>query len=202
MAQGDTSAQLMQRIRGGVRNGEPVVGFMDVTKRNADSLVRASTQAVAQKAKESIYNANESLLSAIVWTATLDQKTTTFCAVRDNLRYTVKDHEPIDHSVPWGAGPGNLHWGCRSSSRPETKSWRELGFDIDELPPGTRASMNGQIAVDAKFEDWLGKRTKAQQNEMLGPGRADLWRDGKITFRDLLDANGRPLTLAELRERV
>lgn len=202
IAQGNTSAQLMQRIRGGVRNGEPVVGFMEVTKRNADSLVRASTQAVAEKAKESIYDSNADLLSAIAWTATLDQRTTTLCAVRDNLRYTVKDHEPIGHSVPWLTGPGNLHWGCRSSSRPETKSWRELGFDIDELPPGSRASMNGQIAADINFESWLEKRTKAQQNDMLGSGRADLWRDGKITFRDLLDANGRPLTLAELRERV
>jgi predicted flap endonuclease-1-like 5' DNA nuclease len=30
----------------------------------------------------------------------------------------------------------------------QTKSWRELGFDIDELPPSTMASEIGQIAQD------------------------------------------------------
>ena len=31
---------------------------------------------------------------------------------------------------------------------PKTKGWRELGFDIDELPPGTQASEIGQIPED------------------------------------------------------
>ncbi len=199
VAQGDTNAQLIQRIRGGIRNGEQVTGFMDISRRNADSLVRAATQAVAERAKQSTYDANADILAATVWTATLDQRTTTLCAVRDGLRYTVTDHEPIGHGVPWLEGPGQIHWGCRSSSRPETKSWKELGFDIDELPPTTRASMDGQVAADTKFEDWLSKRPKAEQNEMLGTGRADLWRDGTISFRDLLDANGRELSLTELR---
>jgi SPP1 gp7 family putative phage head morphogenesis protein len=202
MAQGDTSAQLIQRIRGGTRNGEPVAGFMEISKRNADSLVRSATQAVAERAKQSTYRANADILAALVWTSTLDSRTTVVCAVRDGLRYTVEDQEPIGHNVPWDAGPGNLHFGCRSSSRPETKSFRELGIDVDELPAATRASMDGQVAADTSFEDWLGKRSTAQQDEALGAGRAALWRDGKIGFRDLLDQNGRELTLAELRARV
>jgi hypothetical protein len=36
---------------------------------------------------------------------------------------------------------------------------------------------------------------------MLGKGRAQLWRDGKITLQDLLNAQGVPLTLRELREK-
>lgn len=124
------------------------------------------------------------------------------CQVRDGLRYTVKGKKPIGHDVPWLSGPGNLHWGCRSASRPETKSWRELGFDIDDLPPGTRASMNGQVPSNTTFEGWLARQPKDVQDASLGVGRADLWRDGKITFRDLLDANGRELSLDELRARL
>jgi hypothetical protein len=37
---------------------------------------------------------------------------------------------------------------------------------------------------------------------VLGAGKADLWRRGKITFRDLLDQNGRPLTTEELRAKA
>jgi len=104
--------------------------------------------------------------------------------------------------LPWGGGPGNLHWGCRSTSAPVLKSFRELGFDIDEMTDTTRSSLDGQIAQDTSFEGWLSKRTDAEQDENLGVGRAKLWRDGKISFRDLMDANGRPLTLMELQARV
>jgi hypothetical protein len=202
IAQGETSADLIRRIKGGRKNGEPVVGFMEISRRNADSLVRAATQAIAERAKEYVYDTNADLLAAVVWTSTLDTRTTVQCQVRDGLRYTVKDKKPIGHDVPWLAGPGNLHWGCRSSSRPETKSWRDIGIDVDDLPPGTRASMNGQVAADTTFEAWLARQPRDVQDASLGVGRADLWRDGKITFRDLIDANGRELTLAELRARI
>lgn len=202
IAQGETNAQLIRRIRGGTQGGETVVGFMDTTRRNAEALVRSATQAVAERARQTAYDQNADILSALVWTSTLDGRTTVLCMVRDGLRYEPVTKKPIGHDVPWLSGPGNLHWGCRSSSRPETKSWRELGFDIDDLPAGTRASMDGQVAADTTFEAWLSRRSKAEQDAALGTGRAALWRDGKITFRQLLDANGRELTLEELRARV
>jgi hypothetical protein len=36
---------------------------------------------------------------------------------------------------------------------------------------------------------------------MLGKGRAQLWRDGKITLSQLLNAEGAPLTLAQLKAK-
>lgn len=202
IASGETSADLIRRVRGGTKNGELVRGIMEVSRRNADSLVRSATQAVAEAAKNATYEANADILAAVVWTATLDSRTTVMCAARDGLRYSVRDKKPIGHNLPWGGGPGNLHWGCRSSSRPEVKSWRDLGLDIDELPAGTRASMDGQVAVDLSFESWLKKQDTSRQDAVLGPGRAVLWRNETITFRDLLDQNGRELSLEELRRRV
>lgn len=202
IAAGETSADLIRRIRGGTKDGELIRGFMDISRSHADSLVRSATQAVAEAAKESVYEANADILAAVVWTATLDSRTTVMCAARDGKRYSVKGHTPLGHDLPWRSGPGNLHWGCRSSSRPETKSWRDLGIDIDDLSPGTRASMDGQVAADLSFEGWLERQSASRQNEVLGRGRADLWREGRITFRDLLDQNGRELSLDELRRRV
>ena len=201
IAEGETNASLIRRIRGGTQNGEMVQGFMDVSRRNAESLVRSATQAVSQKSRQGLYEANQDLVKALQWVSTIDLRTTLECATRDGLTYTVEGHEPIDHSLPWGGGPGNLHWGCRSTSVPVLKSLRELGFDID-LPASTRASMDGQIAEDTTFEGWLSRQSKERQDASLGAGRADLWRDGKIKFRDLVDGNGRELTLAELRERI
>lgn len=202
VGQGMTNAQLVRRVRGGTENGERIVGLIETPRHHAESLVRSATRAVAERARDEVYAQNEDILAAVVWDSTLDSRTTLLCMVRDQLRYTVKDKKPIGHDVPWLTGPGNLHWGCRSSSRPETKSWRELGIDEDDLPPGTRASMDGQVAGDTTFEAWLKRRSKAEQDRALGEGRAELWREGRISFRDLLDANGRELTTAELRERA
>ena len=202
IAEGETNAQLIRRIRGGTQNGEPVQGFMEITRRHAESLVRSATQAAASAAKDETYRQNADIIKGVMWVSTLDGRTTLGCAARDGLLYTVGDHQPIDHDLPWEGGPGNRHWGCRSTSAPVTKSWRELGLNIDDLPPGTRASMDGQVPADTTFDGWLSRQPKAVQDDMLGPGRADLWRENKLGMRDLLDANGRELSLAELRARI
>lgn len=202
IAEGETNAQLIRRVRGGRQNGEPVRGFMEITRRNAESLVRSATQATAQAAREITYEQNADVLKGIMWMATLDSRTTVGCAARDGLLYEIGTHAPIDHTLPWEGGPGNRHWGCRSTSAPVTKSFRELGIDADEVPPGTRASMNGQVPQDTTFDGWLERQPKSVQAEVLGEGRAELWRENKLSFRDLLDGNGRELSLAELRARI
>lgn len=201
IASGETNAQLIRRIRGGTQNGEPVQGFMEITRRHAESLVRSATQAAASEAKDQTYKQNADIIKGVMWVSTLDGRTTLGCAARDGLLYSVGDHQPIDHDLPWEGGPGNRHWGCRSTSAPVTKSWRELGFDIDDLPPGTRASMNGQVPADTTFDGWLSRQPKAVQDDMLGPGRAEMWRENKLGLRDLLDANGKEMSLQELRAR-
>ena len=66
---------------------------------------------------------------------------------------------------------------------------------------GQRASMDGPVDRKTTFADFLERKGKAFQDDVLGPGRADLWRDGKITLQDLISGTGRPLTLAQLRSR-
>ena len=93
-----------------------------------------------------------------------------------------------------------LHPNCRSTLRLVTKSWRELGLDANDIPESTRASMDGQVKDNLNYENWLKSKTTEQQDEVLGKGKAELWRKGIITFRDMLDQSGRPLTLKELKE--
>lgn len=197
VALGEPNGKLIQRVRG----TETARGLMDVSRSSAERLVRSSVQTVANAARDAVYDENQDLISAVQWASTLDLRTTTWCVVRDGLLYTPKEHKPIDHGVPWLEGPGRLHWQCRSTSVPVLKTWRELGIDEDEVPETTRASMDGQVPAGQSFEDWLGKQSKERQDTVLGAGKADLWRKGKITFRDLLDQNGRPLTTEELRAK-
>lgn len=97
---------------------------------------------------------------------------------------------------------GIITHNCRSTSIPILKSWRDLGIDADEIPQTTRASMDGQVPAQMSFEAWLKKQSVARQDTVLGEGKAQLWRDGKITFRDLLDQGGRPLTTEQVRAKA
>lgn len=122
------------------------------------------------------------------------------CMLRDGKRYT-RDHKPIGHKLPWGAGPGRFHWQCRSTSVVITKSWRELGIDMDEMEPGTRASMDGQVPEQTTYADWIKRQSAARQDDILGPVRGKLLRDGGLTLDRFADDRGRWLTLDQLRER-
>jgi len=123
--------------------------------------------------------------------------------VRDGLQYSADGkHTPIGHKVPWGAGPGRLHFNCRSVSVPVLKSWRELGFDVDELSAGTRASMDGQVPAEQTYGQWLARQPADRQDEILGVERARLLRAGKLTVERFHDDKGRWLSLADLRKRL
>lgn len=197
MVLGESNAKLIERVRGTA--SQP--GIMDLSRSSAERLVRSSVQTAANAARTAVYDQNTDLIAAVQWHATLDTRTSIWCITRDGHKYTPTDHKPMDDGPPWLEGPGALHWGCRSTSVPILKSWRDLGIDEDEVPETTRASMDGQVPVHTNFEGWLKKQSTTRQDTVLGEGKADLWRRGKIDFRDLLDQKGRPLTTEELRAK-
>jgi hypothetical protein len=83
---------------------------------------------------------------------------------------------------------------------PVIKSWRELGFDMDETPASTRASMNGQVPADMTYQQWLRKQSAARQNEVLGIKKAKLFREG-LDLDRFVNLNGKEFTLDQMRQR-
>src|SRR5690606_24421489 len=84
---------------------------------------------------------------------------------------------------------------------PVTKSWRELGIDLDEFEPSTRASMNGQVPETMSYGEWLRKQSASVQDEALGPTRGKLFRAGKLDVDRFVNRAGDQWTLDELRQR-
>jgi SPP1 gp7 family putative phage head morphogenesis protein len=198
VALGESNSDLVARVRG--KTGQP--GIMDISKRSAETLVRSSVQTAANVGREAMYQKNNDLIVSLQWHATLDTRTSIWCITRDGHHYTNDDeHKPKDGGPPWLEGPGKLHRNCRSTSIPVLKSFRDLGIPIDEVPQTTRATMDGQKPASLTFESWLKKQSAARQDIVLGVGKADLWRAGKINFRDLLDQSGRPLTTEQLKAK-
>lgn len=192
---------IVRRVRGTRAKGYSD-GIIEVDRRHAEAVVRTAISHTAAFTRNRFMDANSDLIKSISFVATLDSRTSDMCRIRDGKQYTPGDHKPIGHKIPWLAGPGALHWNCRSTSVPITKSWVELGgVDIGEFNPATRASMDGQVPAETTFADWIKKQSAARQDEILGPTRGKLMRDGKLPLDRFYNEKGRYLTLAQLRER-
>lgn len=197
--EGRTTAAIIQTIRG-TRALNYADGLLDRSRRELATVVQTALSHTAQTARQSFYDANASVIKALKWTSTLDSRTSEACIVRDGLLYDPETHKPVGHDVPWLGGPGRLHFNCRSVSTPVTKSWKELGIDIEEMSPGTRASMDGQVPADMTYSEWLKGQSAARQDEVLGKVRGNLLRAG-TPMTKFTDDKGRWLTLAQLAER-
>jgi SPP1 gp7 family putative phage head morphogenesis protein len=186
--EGRTTDQIIRDLRGTAANGYKD-GILAKTRRDVESVVRTAINHTANSARESYYEANSDLVKGVRFNATLDSRTTLVCAGNDGKVFEV------------GKGPRPpLHYNCRSSTSPVLKSWRELGFDADELPASTRASMSGQVPADLDYDGWLRRQPKEFQDDVLGERKADLFRSGTKVDR-FTDASGREYSLAELQRR-
>ena len=188
VAQGETNSQIFKRV------GE----VTDLAGRNSRALVQTSVMQVASDARLKTIDANKDIYKGYRQLSTLDGHTTDICIVRSGLEWDF-DKQPIGHNLPFQVPP--LHWNCRSLIMGIRRTFKELGIDLEEPTGLTRSSAEGQIDRETSFEAFLSRRTIEQQNEQLGVGRAELWRNGTITLRQLLDSKGNPLSLAELKAK-
>lgn len=189
MMQGEGTDAIVRRIKG-TRAARYSDGILDISRRSAQSIVRTAVTHVSNQAAQQTWKANSDILKGWQFLATLDSRTTAQCGSNDGKVF------------PIGEGPiPPLHIRCRSISVAVTKSFRELGINLDEAPPGARASMDGQVAGSPRFADWLRGKDLGVQEAVLGKARAELFRSGKLDLDQFLRADGSLLTLEQLRSR-
>jgi SPP1 gp7 family putative phage head morphogenesis protein len=186
-AEGESIDQIVRRIRGRRSQGY-ADGIIEATRKEAGALVRTAINNTASVAREELYRNNGDLVKGVQYVATLDNRTTLICANLDGSVYKV------------GEGPRPpQHWGCRSTTVPVVRSWKELGIDLDEASEGTRASMNGQVAEKTTYGAWLKKQPASVQKDVLGKKRYQMFKEGGGIDRFVQD--GRVLTLDELKRK-
>ncbi|WP_426287521.1 phage minor head protein [Luteibacter sp. E-22] len=195
--EGRTTSEIIRTIRG-TKALSYADGVLARPRRELAAVVQTALSHTAQTARQQMVDANADLVKAVQWVSTLDTKTSPMCRVRDGLKYTADTHKPIGHSVPWGEGPGRLHFNCRSVSVPVLKSWRELGVDMDDMTPATRASMDGQVPAETTYAEWFARQSPARQEDILGPERYQLMKTGKVSYDQFYDSKGRWLSLEQL----
>lgn len=186
--QGETVDQIVRRVRG-TKALNYTDGVMQIGRRGAEAMVRTAVSHTTGAAQEALYAANSDIIAKEQWVSTLDTRTCPQCMALDGKTFDL------------GKGPKRpAHIGCRCVRVPVTKSWRELGFDIDDLPAGTRASMNGQVSATETYDTWLRKQPASAQDEALGPTRGKLFRKGEVKIDRFTNRAGDDLTLEQLRK--
>lgn len=198
--EGKTTDQIVRSIRGTRASGY-TDGFLERPRKDLAAVVRTAVSHTAATARDEFVKANEEIVKADRWVSTLDNKTSPMCRIRDQLQYTAVTHKPIGHKVPWLQGPGKIHWCCRSTSAPVTKSWKELGIPLNEMTPAQRASMDGAVPGGTTYSEWLNRQSDARKIEVLGPVRAQLLKDGKLDLEDFYSPTGEWLTIDQMRAR-
>lgn len=187
--EGQTIDQMARAIRGTRARGYED-GIIEIDRRNAASVVRTAVAHTANFTRQRFYDQNSDIIKGLRWTATLDSRTSAVCRARDGKTF------------PLNSGPRPpAHWGCRSTMAPVLKSWRDIGIDMDELPPSARASMDGQVPEDLSYQSWLKQQPASRQDDILGPSRGKLFRQGDMPLDRFVDRSGRELTLDELRRK-
>lgn len=187
--EGETISQMVQRIRGTKAKGYED-GIIQIDRRNAQAVVRTATSHVSNFTRQRFYEENQSLIKGWMFLATLDSRVTITCASLSGKVF------------PIGQGPmPPRHFGCRSTSTPVIKSWKDLSIDLEEISASTRSSMDGQVPEDITFTNWLRGKDAKVQDDILGTTRGKLFRANKIEVDRFTDKKGKVLTLDDLRKK-
>lgn len=188
---GETNTQLAKRL-------SETIG---VSMRNAQTLAITGASTILNQARMEFYKSNEDILRGYQWRATLDSRTRIEHAARDGAVWDT-EHNGLNakgKKYPFAYTP--FGWRCRCHLVPVLKSWQEMGIDAEELPVGTRSSLDGYVPQTTNFDEWIKTKSPAFVEDYLGKGRYKLYKDGVITFSDLVNQQGRTLTLKELKEK-
>jgi SPP1 gp7 family putative phage head morphogenesis protein len=183
------SASIRRVVQNGFVSGQTtgqmltaVKQAMDTARRNLETLARSAVTHVTEYTAAAFYALNNDIVKQLVWLSVLDSRTSPPCIARSGKRYSADaEHRPIGHSYPWGAGPGRLHYNCRSTFAP---------LVAGEKPPNPD-----------RYADWLKRQTAATQDEVLGPTRGVLYRAGKVPVEGFVNNKGRMLNLEQLRAK-
>jgi len=188
--EGETISQMVRRLRG-TRTNKYADGLLEIDRRGAEALVRTAVNHTANFARQAVFEANADIVQEWQFLATIDGRTSAPCRGLSGKVF------------PLGSGPQPpRHWNCRSTAVPVLKSaWEALGLSKSDIEPSTQASMDGQIAGDITYGQWLRGKPAEFQDEILGVTKGRLFREGGLTLDRFVDSKGREYSLDELRKR-
>lgn len=225
MVQGEPTDDIVRRIVG-TRANKYADGILSINRRDATAVARTAVNHVSNVARSYVWDANEDIIQARIWSSTLDGRTSPVCRARDGHGTPVGDNElppGIPKLQPPNARPP-AHINCRSTMiayidgvgligrRPtvvdtRTRNKREVDFrklakqqgrSIQEVRADWAAKHVGGVPASTNYQDFLSRQSASFQDEVLGRTKGKLFRQGGLTLDQFVDRAGNELTLGQL----
>ena len=186
-----------------VRGGNGVRGAWQATRREAQAIVRTAVTEVASRAQMLTYQQNPRVVKSVQWISALDSLVCIECGGLDG--------RIMDADNPYLTPPAHMQ--CRCALVPVV-DWEGLGLKPPEegerfardqnarLRGESLSKQRTQVPGDTTYETWLRGQKPAVQNDILGPGRAKLFRGRKMRLDRMVSTDRRILTLSELEKKV
>jgi SPP1 gp7 family putative phage head morphogenesis protein len=197
----ETPTQISRRIFG-TRQLNGTDGVKQVTRRGAQAFAQTTTAAITNGAKQLYYEKNKKFIDQEIYVATLDSRTSPICQSLDGNIYKR------------GKGPiPPVHMNCRSvrvpaingkavGNRPAVSATdKELKGLIGPARRARVEELVGTVPADTTYQQFLSRQSASFQNEVLGPTRGKLFREGGFTVDRFVDESGKRYTLDQLRAR-
>ncbi|MDO8742051.1 MAG: hypothetical protein Q7J45_00740 [bacterium] len=168
-------------------SGPRLVVLMNTQANHAKSLIYTATTAAGGDARMRVYSENEKVLSGDVGgfkqISVLDSRTSDVCRTYSGATWDLQLRPTGVKKLDFDGGCPR-HDNCRSVIVPT---------------PGTGVDEN--LNEETSFLAWIGSKSAAEQDAILGAGRLDQYRAGTITLTQLLDARANPISLEALRSK-
>lgn len=196
IAEGRTTQEITRALRG-TRRLNYKDGILQTTRNDAERMVRTGRNHISNTSYDETYKALG--VEEVVDVATLDGRTSKYCASIDGRRHKVGEPHPMP---PY-------HPNCRTTQapsfngeimgqRPYVRAFKPVG----QIPKDQRPdNMIGQVSAKTTYADWFARQPASFQREWLGESRYKLYKQGDYKLDRFVDPAGRQLTLEELRQR-
>jgi SPP1 gp7 family putative phage head morphogenesis protein len=218
MTQGESAKNIANRVFG-------AKGAMQITRGQTEAVTRTVISGVSNAAQQAFLADNSDLFDAEQLVATLDSRTTPICRALDGHQYPVGEGPipplhvacrslrvaVIDGEV---VGERPFKAGTQQQMLREYAEAKGLSGikSRDDLPRGTKGDfdafsrrrmreLTGQVPARTTYQQWLQGQPAEIQDDILGPKRGKLFREGGLTLDRFVNRQGDELTLDEIRER-
>lgn len=147
-----TAARILKQAEGRFNGG--LTRALTISRTETLDAHRAATKASEQ--------ANKTIVEEWEWHASLGARTCPSCWAKHGTRYPIEEDGPNDHQ------------NGRCARVTVAKSWKDLGFDIEEPVSATK---------DAQTV--FNELTPETQRDIMGAQRLELLQSGKVSWSDL-----------------
>lgn len=222
LTQGQTGAEIARRIFG-TPSALGSDGVVQRSRNEAQAISRTAVNAITGEARRLWVDENADIIEWEVFLATLDARTTLICASNDNKKYQRGKgprpplhwncrslRMPVFNDEVLGERPARPFTEKQLLREYSQKTGIKVVGSRDDLGKGHKTAydqfarqrkrdLTGQVPAKLSYDEWLRKQTKEFQDEVLGPKRAQMFRDG-MTLDKFVAKNGDTITLQKLQK--